>query len=157
MSTSTTHTASIEHIRDEYPFDSDFSPIHATLQQGGTDVKYSLHDGYLFLGTRLCIPNTSLRQHLIRELHGGGMGGHLGVIKTYAAVADLYYWPHLQRRCAAEFACNSSVNRTTGSTPFEIVLGLQPKRTVDLIPLPPHVRVSVGVAIRIPSASLNPN
>ena len=42
----------------------------------------------------------------------------------------------------AEFAYNSSVNRTTGKSPFEIVLGYQPNKPIDLIPLPLHNRVS---------------
>lgn len=36
----------------------------------------------------------------------------------------------------AEFEYNSSVNRTTGRSPFEIVLGLQPRKPIDLVPLP---------------------
>lgn len=36
----------------------------------------------------------------------------------------------------AEFEYNSSINRTTGSSPIEIVLGLQPRKPIDLVPLP---------------------
>jgi len=42
----------------------------------------------------------------------------------------------------AEFAYNSSVNRTIGKSPFEIVHGYQPNKPLDLIPLPLHARVS---------------
>ena len=42
----------------------------------------------------------------------------------------------------AEFAYNSSVNRTTGKSPFEVVCGYKPNRPLDLIPLPIHARVS---------------
>ena len=38
----------------------------------------------------------------------------------------------------AEFAYNSSVNRTTGKTPFEIVYGQIPRSPLDLTPLSTH-------------------
>ena len=42
----------------------------------------------------------------------------------------------------AEFAYNSSVSRTTGRTPFEIVYGQIPRRPLDLAPVDPHTRTS---------------
>ena len=42
----------------------------------------------------------------------------------------------------AEFAYNSSVNRSTGKSPFEIVHGYKPRKPCDLIPLPIHARTS---------------
>ncbi|RVW26657.1 RNA-directed DNA polymerase-like [Vitis vinifera] len=126
---------------------------------------------------------TSLRDHVIWELHGGGMGGHFGRDKTIALVEDRFFWPSLKKdvwkvikqcracqvgkevvnrslgnllRCIvrdqlrnwdnvlpqAEFAFNSSTNRTTGYSPFEVAYGLKPKQPVDLIPLPTSVRTS---------------
>ena len=45
-------------------------------------------------------------------------------------------WDHLLSR--AEFAFNSSVNRTTGHASFEIVYGQMPRRPLDLTPLAHH-------------------
>ena len=42
----------------------------------------------------------------------------------------------------AEFAYNSSVNRTTGKSPFEIVQGFNPNQPIDLVPLPLTARSS---------------
>eukprot|EP01018_Ginkgo_biloba_P021133 Gb_01830 [translate_table: standard] len=42
----------------------------------------------------------------------------------------------------AEFAFNSSVNRTTGRAPFQVVYGRMPRSVVDLVDLPEHERVS---------------
>lgn len=42
----------------------------------------------------------------------------------------------------AEFAYNSSVNRSTGKSPFQIVYGRNPKGVLDLVQLPLGERIS---------------
>jgi len=47
----------------------------------------------------------------------------------------------------AEFAYNSSVSRTIGMSPFEVVHGYQPRQPMDLIPMAPHhTRMSESAA-----------
>jgi len=41
-----------------------------------------------------------------------------------------------------EFIYNNAVNRSTGKSPFEVVLGYSPPTSADLIPLPPDAHVS---------------
>ena len=69
-----------EEIRKEYPDDHDFGRIYKALLNGefSNHPKFSIHNGYLFCGYLLCLPATSIREFVLRELHGGGCSGHLG-------------------------------------------------------------------------------
>lgn len=65
---------------DLYPTDPFFGKLYtAALARASSE--YSIHDGFLFRGTRLCIPECSLRLQLITELH---REGHVGVIVRYS-------------------------------------------------------------------------
>ncbi|RVW78808.1 Transposon Ty3-I Gag-Pol polyprotein [Vitis vinifera] len=264
-----TTTIGFEELKHCYDNDADIGDVYSSLLSGSkaTCIDFQILEGYLFYKNRLCLPRTSLRDHVIWELHGGGMGGHFGQDKTIALVEDRFFWPSLKKdvwkvikqcracqvgkvqskirgyirhlpvpskpwedlsmdfvlglprtqrgfdsifvvvdrfskmahfilckkasdasyvaalffkevvrlhglpqsivsdhdvnlgnllRCIvrdqlrkwdnvlpqAEFAFNSSINRTTGYSPFEVAYGLKPKQPVDLIPLPTSVRTS---------------
>ena len=42
----------------------------------------------------------------------------------------------------AQLAYNSSINRSIGASPFEVVHGYTPRKPLDLLPMSPHVRIS---------------
>ncbi|XP_075665055.1 uncharacterized protein LOC142634649 [Castanea sativa] len=42
----------------------------------------------------------------------------------------------------AQLAYNSSINRSIGVSPFEVVHGYTPRKPLDLLPMSPHVRIS---------------
>ena len=84
-------------------------------------------EGCLFYKNHLCLPRTSLRDHVIWELHGSGMDGHFGQDKTIALVEDHFFWPSLKKdvwkvikQCRA-FQVGKGSKRNTGLyTPLPI-------------------------------------
>ena len=78
---------------DLYPTDPFFGPIFLAATNGSSS-EYTLHEGFLFLGTRLCILESSLRLQLITEHH---CEGHIGRDRTLHLVSTSYFWPHMRR------------------------------------------------------------
>jgi len=56
---------------------------------------YSVQEGYLFKGNKLCVPKGNFREAIIRETHGGGLAGHFGIYKTLEMVKEHFYWPKM--------------------------------------------------------------
>ena len=74
-----------EYIKELYFDDHDFSVEYQACEKTMIG-KYFNHDGYLFRENKLCVPNCSLRDFLVRESHGGGLMGHFGVLQTLAVL-----------------------------------------------------------------------
>ena len=64
-----------EKMKTEYELCPDFGKVYALLTDETTrEINgYTLRDGFLFLGRKLCIPQTSFREFLVWELHAGGL------------------------------------------------------------------------------------
>lgn len=60
-----------DSIKELYEHDLEFASIFVACEKG-TFEKYYRHEGYLFKENRLCIPQGSWREVLVRESHLGG-------------------------------------------------------------------------------------
>ncbi|XP_024014856.1 uncharacterized protein LOC112088827 [Eutrema salsugineum] len=132
-----------EHLKERYEDDPDFSSIYQECQKGVHGLFY-LHDGFLFREKRLCIPQGSMRELLIRESHGGGLMGHFGIDKTLSVLVEHFFWPHLKRDvewfCSKCIVCLKAKSR---SHPYGLYMPLP-------IPNRPWVDISMDFVLGLP-------
>ena len=76
-------------IKELYATDLDFGEIFTTLPRQNCEHYYE-SQGFLFFKDKLCIPNCSLRDLLIRETHRGDLMGHFGVAKILSIVQNIF-------------------------------------------------------------------
>ena len=98
LTTMHNHVNGFDDVRDLYPDDPDFRSVwESCLSRGGTHKDFVIHDKYLFIGEACCIPRCSLREAILKEVHGGGLAGHFGQDKMYALAQTNFYWPNMWR------------------------------------------------------------
>ena len=85
-----------ERLKSQYAADEDFRELYSVCSRHPKD-DIMIQDGYLFKGTRLCIPRGGTRELLIREVHGGSLAGDFGEKKTLIMLREHYYWPGMEK------------------------------------------------------------
>ena len=106
-----------DRIKEIYKDDLDFAHIYQECSKGGHK-DFFIHNGFLFKGKRLCVPQGFLRQSLVRDTHEGGLMGHFGVDKTLDILHEHFFWPHMRKyvhsfydKCIACRKAKSKVQR----------------------------------------------
>ncbi|GKF63604.1 putative nucleotidyltransferase, ribonuclease H, partial [Tanacetum coccineum] len=102
---------------------------------------FFLHNGFLFKGNQLCIPDSSLRLQIIKELHGEG---HIGRDRTLQLVQASYFCPTKRKEVDRYVkwcrVCQVSKDTTTNA-------GLYMPLPV---PLQPWVDISMDFVLGLP-------
>jgi len=83
-----------QFIRELYQEDEDFK--HYLLEQ--KDHKhspYTLQEGFLLKGNKLCIPKGLIQKLLVKEVHRGGLAGHFGINRNIDMLKEHFYWPRM--------------------------------------------------------------
>ncbi len=82
--------ASLPTLLETDPY---FSKILIKINNG-EKTEFLFDKGFLFKGNQLCIPEGSLRLHIIKELHDEG---HVGRERTLQLVQASYFWPTIRK------------------------------------------------------------
>ncbi|XP_052173757.1 uncharacterized protein LOC127789046 [Diospyros lotus] len=85
-----------EHIKELYANDVDFANVFLACEKNAIGKFYRV-EGYLFKENKLCVPQCSIRELLVREAHGGGLMGHFGEKKTLDVLHEHFFWPKMKR------------------------------------------------------------
>ena len=89
-----------EYVKELYEHDSAFAQIFAACEKG-TFKNFHRVDGYLFKENKLCVPQSSMQELLMREAHGGGLMGHFWVKRTLDILHEhlnLFYYVFICRQ-----------------------------------------------------------
>ncbi|XP_021747683.1 uncharacterized protein LOC110713541 [Chenopodium quinoa] len=70
-----------EVMKESYKDDLELKEIMESCKNG-VHGSFVIVDGFLFKGNKLCVPKGAIRELLIKEAHGGGLAGHMGIQKT---------------------------------------------------------------------------
>ncbi|MCO5580733.1 hypothetical protein L7F22_034603 [Adiantum nelumboides] len=81
---------------DEYAIDPDFKDVISAIALGKKEEPFTLEDGYLLHGNRLCITH-SLCEKVMYKSHAPPYAGHRGIQSTLRAIEINFYWPTMKR------------------------------------------------------------
>jgi len=128
-----TEVLGFDSFRELLAVDPFFSHVLDVISKGEPSV-FHLHDGFLFKGNALCVPESSLRLKIITDLHNEG---HVGRDKTLALVAASYYWPTLRRDVyrfvrACHICCVSKGGATNAGLYMPLPIPTQPWADVSM-------------------------
>ena len=90
------HHNDLTAMIDDYINDEDFSSIMAAISNDLPHEPYSLKDGFLLHGSRLCITK-NLRDKVMHESHVPPYARHRGIQATTQAIEIYFYWPNMRK------------------------------------------------------------
>ncbi|GFV29451.1 uncharacterized protein K02A2.6 [Trichonephila clavipes] len=83
-----------KELRQETSKDVELGPLLRALREGkdlqGREAQYTIEDGCIMYGQRVCIPR-KFRKDVLEELHAG----HLGIVKMKAIARSFVYWKNI--------------------------------------------------------------
>lgn len=100
----------IEKVRYSLPADSmgqdiinqinrvpSLAPTSPSSRHPIDHTKFHIHDGLLYHGGLLYIPNGAARLQVLETCHNSRLAGHFGISKTTKLITRSYWWPHIRK------------------------------------------------------------
>ncbi|GFQ70467.1 uncharacterized protein K02A2.6 [Trichonephila clavata] len=85
-----------KELRQETGKDIELGPLLKALREGkdlqGREAQYTIEDGCIMYGQRICIPR-KFQKNVLEELHAG----HLGIVKMKAIARSFVYWKNIHK------------------------------------------------------------
>ena len=135
-----------EYVKKLYADDDDFANVYGACEKVAFSKFYRL-DGYLFRENRLCVPNSSMCELLVREACEDGLMGHFGVRKNLDVLHEhFFFWPKM--KCDVERVCTRCVTCRQAKSRV-LSQGLY---TPLLVPSVPWVDISIDFVLGLPRA-----
>ena len=83
-------------MMEKYADDEDYASIIKNFEEGKDNENYSLKEGFLMHGSKLCITK-DLREKVMLESHAPPYVGHRGIQTTMQAIETYFYWPRMKQ------------------------------------------------------------
>ena len=85
-----------KRLKPLYDHDKDFGELYKECQNHPKG-EFLIHEGFLFKGTQLYVPQGGTRELLINKVHGASSAGHFGERKTLIMLKEHYFWPCMEK------------------------------------------------------------
>ncbi|XP_027912354.1 uncharacterized protein LOC114171680 [Vigna unguiculata] len=136
----------LEVLKGLYEEDKEFGQRYKECEKMAKD-EYYRFEGFLFRANRLCVPQSSIRELLVKEAHRGGLMGHFGVLKTYDILHEHFYWVNMKKDVAK--LCESCIECRQAKSK------VLPQGLYTPLPVPEHpwVDLSMDFVLGLPRSS----
>ena len=81
---------------EKYAMDEDFEQIYEDVVQGKPNEPYSINEGFLLHGSRLCVVK-DLCEKVMYESHSPPYSRHCCIQPTTQAIETYFYWPSMKK------------------------------------------------------------
>lgn len=90
-----------DYLKYSYDIDDDFKedfPVCKIAVNSDENPwkEFMLQNGLLFKNNLLRIPNCSMRENMVQEIHNGRLARHFGVEKTLGQLSHFCFWPKMK-------------------------------------------------------------